>query len=279
MFSLSCILQSHSHELNENAFKLFMNDASLTQVTKVTKTQLEIAIKTDKKNVGSIEDFYPKAHLIASNFIMAMNIASLGHFTWLTGSQLYPTYQVNPKDKAQAIIFTNQRTYPSENRPITDGEVRQAAVIFGALLREKDQNIRKEYIKGILHMGLSFQDINFDKEAFGNFYRSFEYFITNKFLKMKKLNKELKEFKKAILGLGLSDQFAQEFSDLYKLRSEQVMHAQREQVEITQDDVIKMKVFIDYCLHKYFTKIGNEGLMKNRMANHRLNPTVKSPAG
>lgn len=260
MYSLSCIIQSHSHFLDDKAFAVLMRDEAATQVTKVTKTQIEATIKAEKAHFRTIEDFFPTAHLIASNFIMSLNVASLGHFTWVAGNQLYPTYDVDPIDKSRKIVLSSETRFPSEERYLTESEVRQAAIIYGSILRESDQNIRQEYVKGILHMGLSFADINFNKEAFGNFYRSFEYFVTRKLLKVKKLKNEVKELAKAIKAAGLSEEFVDEFNGLYKIRSEQVMHAQRHQVEITQDDVVKMKVFVDYLLHRYYTTIANKWL-------------------
>ena len=264
MFSLSCVIQSHSHIFDEKALSVLMNDAMLTQVVNVARTQIEVAIKSEKSNFSTIEEFYPKAHLIASCFVIALNVSSLGHFTWASGNQLYPTYEVAPVDRRQRVIFSTQRHLPYDGKVLTEAEVEQTMIIFGSVMREKDETIRTEYVKGILHMGLSFAEINFDKEAFANFYRSFEYFVTRKILLVKKLNNEVKEIAKAIRSSGLSDEFVPEFSKLYKIRSAQVMHAQLEQTEITQDDVIKMKVFIDYFLHQHYTRIPNIWLEKQR---------------
>ena len=110
LFSLSCVIQSHSHYFDEKAFSVLMNNMMLTQVIKISKTQIELAIKSEKSNFCTIEEFYPKAHLIASCFVIALNIASLGHFTWASGNQLYPTYVVGPVDDRQRIIFSTQRT-------------------------------------------------------------------------------------------------------------------------------------------------------------------------
>ena len=63
-------------------------------------------------------------------------------------------------------------------------------------------------------MGLSFADINFDKEAFANFYRSFEYFITRKILQVKMLKKEVMDLSKGLRMSGLSDEFIVEFESI-----------------------------------------------------------------
>lgn len=271
MYTLSCILQSHSHNLNREAFKFLMNDASQAQVTDITKRQIEVTFKSPKKLFSNIDEFYPKAHLMASNFVMAINIASLGHFTWLDGNHLFPTYhhpQSKTKETRKYIIFTKQKNYPINILNITEKEVRNTADIYGALLYEEDQYIRKEYVKGIIHFGLSFHDINFDKDAFANFYRLFEHFVTKRILKQSKLKNELKEFGKALSNLGLSSEYTDEFTNLYKLRSEQVMHAQKDQVNINVDDVIKIKAILDYTLHKYYKEIADKSLEEMRSASN-----------
>ncbi len=271
MFTLSCVLQSHSHNLNRKAFKHLMNDASQAQVTYITQRQIEVTFKSPKRLFSNLDEFYPKAHLMASNFVMAINIASLGHFTWLDGNHLFPTYhhpQSKTKETRKNIIYTTQRNYPSDILKITEKQVKNTAHIYGALLYEEDQYIRKEYVKGIIHFGLSFQDINFDKDAFANFYRLLEYFVTKRILKQSKLKNELKEFEKALSNLGLAKEFTDEFANLYKLRSEQVMHAQKDQINIDMDDVIKIKVLLDYTLHKHYIKIADQGLEEIRSASN-----------
>ncbi len=271
MFSLSCILESHSHDLNEDAFRLLMNEASQAQVTDISKRQIEITFKSPKDLYNNIDEFYPKAHLMASNFVVSINIASLGHFTWLNGNQLFPTYHAlkpNENEIRNNIIFSSTRRYSLESREISEKEIRNTSIIYGALLLEKDQYIRQEYVKGIIHMGLSFYDVSFDKEAFANFYRLFEHFVTKRILNKSKLKNELKGFKKVITELGLGEEITDEFTNIYKLRSEQIMHAQRDQVEIDQDDVIKIKGLLDFTLHKYYIKIADTWLAKRRSASN-----------
>ncbi len=86
------------------------------------------------------------------------------------------------------------------------------------------------------------------------------------------LKKEVMDLSKGLRMSGLSDEFIVEFKNLYKIRSAQIMHAQREQSEITQDDVIKMKSYIDYLLRRYYTKIANKWLEERRST------TSESPA-
>jgi hypothetical protein len=271
MYSLSCILESHSHKLNEKAFSLLKRRESQAQVTDISGRQIEITFKSPKQLHKNIDEFYPKAHLMASNFVIAINIATLGHFTWLNGNQLFPTYhskQTKEKNIQNNIIFTSQRSYPLELKEISENEIRNTVIMYPSLLLEKDQYIRQEYVKGIIHMGLSFHDVRFDKDAFANFYRLFEYFVTNKILKTSKLKNELKQFKEVIYNLGMGSQITDEFRNIYKLRSDQVMHAQRDQVEIDPDDVIKIKAYLDFVLNKHYRKIADEWLEKGRSTSN-----------
>ena len=103
-----------------------------------------------------------------------------------------------------------------------------------------------------------------------NFYRLFEYFVTRKILKISKLKNELKQFKKVISDFGMSSEIIDEFTNTYKLRSEQIMHAQRDQVEVDPDDVIKIKAYLDFALHKHYRKIADEWLKERRSASKAL---------
>jgi hypothetical protein len=125
-------------------------------------------------------------------------------------------------------------------------------MIFGSLCREGDQTFRREYLKGIAHINAGFGDLSFHREAFGNFYRALEYFVTARVLKKSNLPNELRDIKEGLRKVGMRPELVDEFTSLYKIRSEQIMHAQKTPKEIDFDDVIKMKVFSDYALHKYF---------------------------
>ena len=77
----------------------------------------------------------------------------------------------------------------------------------------------------------------------------------------------MKELKEGICLLGLSDEFCDECTSPYKVRSEQVMHAQREPKEMDMDDVLKIKVFKDYALHTYYRSQADQWLKEKRKAD------------
>jgi len=93
-----------------------------------------------------------------------------------------------------------------------------------------------------LHLSLTFFNIDFYKEAFYNFYWCFENIVTNKVLQVEKLDKEVKDIEKEINKVGLKNIFTKQFiKSSYLIRSNQVMHAQKKQVNITLDDVYAIK--------------------------------------
>jgi hypothetical protein len=88
--------------------------------------------------------------------------------------------------------------------------------------------------------------------------------MTTRVLKKKRLRNEIKELQEGLRALGLSEDFCEEFRNLYRTRSEQVMHAQRTPKEIDGEDVLKMKVFTDYALHRYYRSKADEWLKQRR---------------
>lgn len=261
-------VKSHSHKLDKSAFSVMMSEQSLVRVSDVTQDSFKAEVIMTEDLKKTTTDYFGYAFMVSSSFLVAINIAALGHFTWSIGNRMFwHCEHVGPSGKVeQAFMKSNNLIFPIEKREITDNEVRNSMIILGSLLHENDQNYRKEYLKGIIHLNAGFGDLTFSREAFANFYRSFEYFITVRVLKKKKLENELNDLKKAIRSLGLSDKFCEEFTNLYKIRSEQVMHAQKVPKDMNIDDVLKIKIFTDYVLHKYYRSEANQWLSKQIQA-------------
>lgn len=263
MYCVSCVLESHSHNLSESAFSILMGNDNLSQVRKVDSRYLELITRADKKYFATADEFYLHAHAVASIYLMALNIASFGHFTWANGTQQSPVYGIEHEDNSRSeIVFLPEIKYPLDKVDISENEVKVALKLAGALLKEEDQSIRMEYIKGIIHLGTIFGDVDFYKESFSNFYRLFEYLVTKRILNKKKLVNERKELRSIILG-ELGNESAEEFDNLYRLRSEQVMHAQKKQVKILLDDLLKMKCMLDCILFRYYSKIADDWMLQH----------------
>lgn len=257
-FKITCSIRSLSHRLNKEAFSLLMPGEIDIFVSDVKEKTFLLSIINQSAGSKTLEQFSVVAHLCFSNFLMALNIATLGHFTWNFGTFVSQFYQcIVPENERRTKIIALQRIKENENdiRDITKQQIRNTKLLFIALAEERESNVKKEYIKGILHLSLDFFDIDFHREAFGNFYRSFENFATGRILKVKNLTNEKKQLQEAIIKCGFPNKLAEEFLPLYILRSEQVMHAQKKQVNIKIDDALKMKVILDAILHKVYQPI------------------------
>lgn len=264
-FQIVCVIRSHSHKLNSEAFKLFMTGGSNIAVRDVKEETLMLAI--ENRYTDSVEHFVLIAHNIFLHFIMALNIATLGHFTWDSSSLILLFYMIeNPK-------YPNRRTIVSMPpiglksdviSQITEKEIKQTALLFDAICKDAEDDIKKEYIKGILHLSFGFFELDFHKEAFANFYRVFENVATQRILKARKLSNELRELQDVIRSNGFGDDIAEEFGLLYKLRCDQVMHAQKKQSDIDIDNALKMKTILDGVLHNLYRPIWEDSMHRIR---------------
>jgi len=261
-FKSKCIIVSHSHRLNKEAFSLLMTGNSPFIVSDVKEKSFLLTVTNKPSNCTDIKHFIALSHFSISAFIMALNIACLGYFTWDWYGFSVPRYEVyNPLEEKKILTFPLQMEHRKEYfegsiKEITEKEIRNACKYYGVLAKEEIiSTIREEYIKGILHLSLTFFNIDFYKEAFYNFYRCFENTVTNKVLQVKKLDKEVKDIEKAINKVGLGEILSKQFKSSYFIRSNQVMHAQKKQVSITIDDAYAIKICLDALLFKVFTPI------------------------
>ncbi len=214
---------------------------------------------------GKTDSFVRLAHICHSNFLIALNVCSLGHFFWATRDNLLLPFELeHPLSLQPHRDIILQRNHPQdEGLPeISPDDVKTTALLYGALATEPDEILRSEYIKGIIHFALDVHDIAFHRDAFANFYRAFEHLVTRRLLGVEKLSKELRQIQDALTSLGFSDELSRAFKDVYQLRSEQVMHAQREQTEISRDDVVKIKACLDGIIYKLYQPVWNDGLSR-----------------
>jgi hypothetical protein len=237
------------------------DDKLLTRVIEVKEDRFKLEVIMTEEMTKVNKDYWGYALVISSSYLMALNVAALGYFTWISGNRMFWHCDLTGPDGKVEQVFMhaeNELFSAAEKTTLSENEVRNSMIIYGSILREEDQSFRREYLSGILHLDIGFADLTFYREAFANFYRSFELFVTARVLKKKKLKNELKEFQDALFSLGLSKEMSEEFRVLYKLRSEQVMHAQKIPKEVSSEDALKMKVFADYVLHKYYRSKAEE---------------------
>jgi hypothetical protein len=109
-------------------------------------------------------------------------------------------------------------------------------------------------------MRLNILELNFRRESFLCFYRALEYFAANCILKVRKLFNELRDLQKAIRTLTSDEELISELRTVCRIRSSQVAHSQNEQVEISHDDLLKNKVFLDFVMQKTFKAEADEAM-------------------
>lgn len=271
-YEARCKIKTYSHELKSSAFSIFDVELSNLVVENIQRDTMVIGIINRLEKISEFQHFISFANITLQDFIISLNISTFGFFMWEIEYNPSPIYHfINPQSGKSAGILSPpiKITFPASIRLITKQEIDRAVLLLGALFKEDDQNVRKEYIKGMIHIIIGSYDIKFRREAFGNFYRSFEYFVTNRILNVRRITNELREYKKILLELDLGDEMIAEFTRLYKLRSSQVMHAQRKQIEISLDDVFKMKLTLDVIMQKVYEPIWTEGLKQIRIKKNQ----------
>lgn len=272
-FKSKCIIVSHSHILNKEAFSFLMRGNRPLIVSDVKEKSFLLTVTNKSSNCIDINHFIALSHFNILTFITALNIACLGYFTWDWFGFSMPRYEVaNPITEKKILAFPLQMEYRKEDfkgsiKEITEKEIRNALLYFGVLTKDKEEKIsiiREEYVKGLLHLSLAFFNMDFYREAFFNFYRCFENIVTNKVLQVKKLDVELKNIENAINKVGLGKILARHLKPIYKTRSNQVMHAQKDQINVTMDDAFMIKTSLDALLFKVFSPILEKALKRYR---------------
>ncbi len=258
---IRCQIASFSHVVTEDCFRLFASGESSIRLTKLSVSSFAIEIDTAVYEEAGSECLEYHAHLAASCMLVALNIATLGYFTWLNHPTLHPVYEIRQsldQQPVQVALYTEYiPTIPLE-RTLTDVDVENAVILFLPLVQDRSLAARTEYIKGLLHLGIGHHDITFYREAFGNFYRSLENCVTQKILRVERLTNEVAQIKKALANVGADECLQEAFREVYVIRSSQVAHAQNEPMEVTFDDVLKVKAITDLLLAKTYRQIAEK---------------------
>lgn len=199
---LNIKIKSHHHKLNPEAFELFSKESSHLRISEVKPDSLILSV--ENRDNKTEPEFLAWAHEIFSYYLVAINIATLGHFSWdFQMVSPVPYFKSTKMGKFDDLLFLHRETNYKFNEDfleINNDLVWRSIKIMIALGGERDQVFISEYIKGIYNLHNTFFNINFKNESFSNFYRAFEYFCTTKILNFKKLTNE-----KAQLKLVLSD--------------------------------------------------------------------------
>ncbi len=264
---LDCIrtkIISHHHHLSDDAFEYFKSPELQLQVSDVKEHSFLVSCYRSQEDTN-LDLFYAKSHDIISYFIIAINVATLGHFTWdFRFVSAAPYLFMDARQKKGHFLFAETKRYQwtEELMEISKTLLWRTVQLFLALGHERDDRLKAEYLKGLYNMHSGFFDIHFVNEAFVNFYRAFEFFCTSKLLKVKKLTNEKKQLRSVLADFGFEEAIMDEFDKLYTIRCSQAMHAQRGLESIDKEAAVRIKIFLDSIMHKYYQPIWESILRK-----------------
>lgn len=237
-----------------------LNVSSMTKHTFV----LEVSDNIDPSLADG--EFVKKSHASVNLYLVALNIATLGLFLRQGAGNLSPEYVLLNKETgtiSRSVITHNIHDTNLHGRIISESEVFESLCLYGCLARESNNELVSEYLKGLVHLGINYPGAHFEKDAFANFYRAFEHLVTARLRKQKKLKGELSQLTDTLASLGLGTDTIEEFKQLYTVRGEQAMHAQKAPKRISREDAMKMKVFTDIVFRMTYKPEWDEMLSKD----------------
>lgn len=260
---LSCKIQSYTHKLVPEAFNFFKTKRSYIHIDEISEDHFSLSFDDSLDTSLSEKDFINKSHVVFNIYIVALNVCTFGLFLPQEQKHLSPEYSftdIGTGTSGRGVVVHDVFNEDFSGQEITEGQVLDAFLLYGALAKEKNEELIAEYLKGLVHLGLNYPGTHFEKDAFANFYRTFEHLVTNKLLGKRKLQNELKEMSYGLSELGLSQDSIDEFKKMYVLRGSQAMHSQIEPKRISREDTLKMKVFSDVVIYRTYKPVWEKEL-------------------
>lgn len=215
----------------------------------------------------SLDDdaFAKKCHAAFNLYLVALNVCTLGLFLAQDRKYLSPAYRLTDTERkliSGGIVVHEIFGTDLSGQIIGQNQIIESLLLYGALAREQNEELVSEYLKGLIHLSLNYPGTHFEKDAFANFYRTFEHLVTGRIIGKKKLKKELTEISAVLNSFGLTSELIEEFRKLYVIRSSQAMHSQLAPDRISREDTMKMKVFTDVLIYKVYKPIWEAGIKK-----------------
>lgn len=262
---VSCRVKCDSHMLNAEAFRLFQLDEVNMRIQHVREHDFLLSVKsidTSAPEPAQVHD----CHHVISALLIALNIGAIGMFYWAEDPWVHPILTVSDdlegSNSRDATLLVSSDTTYEERKPLTDRDVDNAALIFGILARERSPVLTGEYCRGLLLLRMNFAELNFRREAFMCFYRALEHFVAARILKVKRLSNELRDLQRGLSTLTNERALLDELREIYAIRSSQGAHSQAKQRDISFDEVLKTKVFLDFVMHKEFKAEANHAMVE-----------------
>lgn len=265
----SCRIRSDSHSFTLEPFRLFQLDASNIRIHVVREHDFVLSVRSLREQEPEPAQVHD-CHRVITALLIALNIGSLGTFTVAQDPWAHPILNIADDlhvggARTTMLVVEPQSVY-TERRAITELDVENSALVFGIVAREQTSVLTGEYLRGLILMRLNVLDLNFRREAFLCFYRALEHFAANRILKVRKLSNELRDLQRALRTLTDDDELIAELRTVYRIRSSQVAHSQNNQEEISSDDLLKTKIFLDFVMHKTFKAEANAARLACRKA-------------
>jgi hypothetical protein len=260
---LSCKIQSYTHKLVPEAFNFFKKQKTYINISEIGDDHFTLNFDDSLDSTLSEKDFINKSHAVFNIYIVAFNVCSMGLFLPQEQKHLSPEYSfTNTRTGVSGKGLVVQDVFDEDfaGQEITEGQVLDAFWLYGALAKEKNEELIAEYLKGLVHLGLNYPGTHFEKDAFTNFYRIFEHLVTNKLLGKRKLQNELNQMSSVLATLGLSQDLLDEFKKMYILRGSQAMHSQINPMRISRENTLKMKAFTDVVIYKSYKPVWEDQL-------------------
>lgn len=264
---ITCRIKSHSHTLGNKAFRLLQSDASNMRVHKISEREFSLSVRPRHPESPQLEQL-AECHQVILCFLIALNVGSLGAFAWADEPWVHPVFTVTQDmDGTQgyrAAIVARSSMQHGEPTELKEADIYNVVLVFGIVARERTSVLTGEYARGLLLLRMNFAELNFRREAFMCFYRAFEHFVASRILKVSKLSNELKDLQRGLRKITQSQEIIDEFRSIYAIRSSQAAHSQVKQREITLEEVLKVKVFLDIVMNTEFKREANAAMQERR---------------
>lgn len=161
-YQVSCSVLSRTHRLNKQDFSIFMTGQTNVSISDVRERSF--VLTCTNTTCDTLEQFLLVAHLTLSCFLMALNISTLGNFTWdidVSRLGLYTVFDAKNRRVMKFGKVERLNRVETKLQTLSQAQIDRLVLLFPTLSSESDSEERKEYIKGILHLSLNFYDIDF----------------------------------------------------------------------------------------------------------------------
>lgn len=267
---VSCRIRSDSHLLTTPPFHLFQLDASNIRIHTIREHDFVVSVRPLDEHAQDSSQLHD-GYRVISALLIAFNVGALGTFTIAQAPWAHPILTIAENlegngARSTALVVEPETAY-EERRAISEIDVEAAALVFGIVARERTPVLTGEYLRGLMLMRMNVLDLDFRREAFLCFYRALENFAAARILKVRKLSNELRDLQRALRTLTNDEELIGELQTVYRIRSSQVAHSQVAQENISKDDLLKTKVFLDFVMHRTSRAEANAAMSAQRAKN------------